>query len=312
MRAGKSDKKIAVIGNPGSWSTEMMADSLEERTGFRCIVDLSSTVFDLGRKNLFYKDLDLAELDGLMIKKIGSDYSPDMYNRLEILRFFCALNKPVFSRPEMIMQALNRLSCTVNLKIGGIPMPPTVITEDVELAVQAVEKFGRAVLKPLFSTKARGMRVVECGKNCRENIVGFQASGNTTIYIQKMLTIPGRDLGLAFLGGNYIGTYARRKGHSWSTSTSSGGRYERCEPDKEIIELAGKAQALFNLDFTCVDVVETDQGPMVFEVSAFGGFRGLYESWGINAADLYAEYILKNINDEAELKNHGRRIFRHA
>ena len=291
----QNNYKIAVIGNPGSWSTEKLADELYERTSFRLVVDPAQLAFDMQGRTLVAGNTDLAELDGLAIKKIGPVYSPDMYNRLEILRFFCSLGKPVFSRPEMVMMAVNRLSCTVNLQIGNIPMPPTVITESRDEAVRAVRKFGKAVFKPLFSSKARGMLLVEDNANCGSAIANFQASGNTAMYIQKMVQIPGRDLGISFLGGKYIGTYARRKGNSWNTCTSNGGKYEPCEPDAETINLASKAQDLFNLDFTCVDVVETEDGPMVFEVSAFGGFRGLYHACGLNAAGMYAEYIINQL-----------------
>ena len=46
------------------------------------------------------------------------------------------------------------------------------------------------------------------------------------------------------------------------------------------------------MDFTTVDVALTADGPVVFEVSAFGGFRGASEGAGIDAAALYAEYAL--------------------
>ena len=61
--------------------------------------------------------------------------------------------------------------------------------------------------------------------------------------------------------------------------------------------MAEKAQAPFKLDFTCVDVVETSEGPMVFEVSAFGGYRGLRDAHAINAADLYTSYVIEQLND---------------
>jgi ribosomal protein S6--L-glutamate ligase len=60
-----------------------------------------------------------------------------------------------------------------------------------------------------------------------------------------------------------------------------------------VIELARRAQALFAMDFTTVDVAETNSGPIVFEVSAFGGFRGALEGIGIDAAGLYAEHVLR-------------------
>ncbi len=290
-----SKLKIAVIGNPGSWSTERLADALEENTGFRCVVEMSASSMDFDNRSLLLGDVDLASLDGLVIKKIGPEYSSDMFNRLEVLRFFCKIGIPVYSRPERIMAALNRLSCTVTLQKGDIAMPSTFITEDIDQAVKVVARFGKAVFKPLYSSKARGMVVVEDDKHCRLNIENFQAAGNTTMYIQKMIDIPGKDLGVVFLGGEYIGTYARRQGFSWNTCTSSGGRYEEYEPGPETIELAHKAQSLFGLEFTCVDVVETETGPMVFEVSAFGGFRGLMEACDIDAAKLYAEHVIRKL-----------------
>jgi len=61
------------------------------------------------------------------------------------------------------------------------------------------------------------------------------------------------------------------------------------------MEVARKAQSLFDMAFTCVDVVETVDGPKVYEVSAFGGFRGLLESDGIDVAEMYVSHVLENI-----------------
>jgi ribosomal protein S6--L-glutamate ligase len=44
-----------------------------------------------------------------------------------------------------------------------------------------------------------------------------------------------------------------------------------------------------------VDVVETPDGAAIYEVSAFGGFRGLLDACGIDAAEVYAEYVLEKI-----------------
>jgi len=46
-----------------------------------------------------------------------------------------------------------------------------------------------------------------------------------------------------------------------------------------------------------VDVAETELGPVIFEVSAFGGFRGLYEGCGMEAAKLYADHVLRRLSD---------------
>jgi tetrahydromethanopterin:alpha-L-glutamate ligase len=59
--------------------------------------------------------------------------------------------------------------------------------------------------------------------------------------------------------------------------------------------MATRAQALFGMDFTTVDVAETSDGPVVFEVSAFGGFRGAKEGIGLDAAARYADYVLEQL-----------------
>ncbi len=49
------------------------------------------------------------------------------------------------------------------------------------------------------------------------------------------------------------------------------------------------------MDFTTVDVAMTDNGAVVFEVSAFGGFKGAKEGAGIDVASLYVNYVLDKL-----------------
>jgi ribosomal protein S6--L-glutamate ligase len=253
---------------------------------------------DLESGRVFFGEMDLTGLDGVLVKKIAAEYKPEHLDRLEHLRFLASEGVRIFSCPERIGGVLNRLTCTVKLRTRSIPMPPTVITEDVDEAVRTVERFERAVLKPLFSSKARGMRVIEAGANAGKGIREFKESGHPVMYIQKMLDLNSRDLALAFLGGQYLGAYARvGNKDSWNTTTRSGGKYHSCEPDADIVELAHRAQEPFGLDFTSVDIAECDGGPYVFEVSAFGGFRGLQEACGIDAAELYVDYALDRLRD---------------
>ena len=79
-------EKIGVIGTPGKWSTEALADALEQRTGFRLVVDMSCVTLDLVSGALTCDGIDLASLDGLVIKKISEVYSPHALDRLEMLR----------------------------------------------------------------------------------------------------------------------------------------------------------------------------------------------------------------------------------
>lgn len=292
--------KIGVVGITGGWSSERVADEVEKQTGYRLLMETERLFYDADLNSVFFGNVNLLSLDGLIIKKIGARYSPDHLQRLSILKFLADRGLPVFSQPDAISRCIDRLSCTLTLRLGGIPMPPTTLTEDPDIAVAAVRSYGRAVLKPLFTSKARGMQILDASlPHLKEKIVEFKNMGNNVLYIQKMIPIPGRDLGVVFLRGNYVGTYARvSNSRSWNTTTVNGGSYQPFEPDTRIIDIAGRAQDLFGLDFTCVDVVETEEGPLVFEVSALGGFRGLQESQNINMATRIVKYVLEHLRHE--------------
>jgi tetrahydromethanopterin:alpha-L-glutamate ligase len=293
-----TDLNIAVVGLPGNWSTETLADAVEQKTGSRLVVDMSEVWLDLHSRELRYKDHNLCDFDALIIKKVGAHYCPDTLDRLEMLRVAERAGVRVFNPATNTIRLVDRLSCTVTLRNHSIPMPHTCIVRDVAAALNTIQGYGCAIFKPLYSTKARGMEVIESTEPeniQREKVQTFLAH-NPTMYIQKKLDLPGQDLGMVFLGGEYLGAYARvsRPG-SWNTTILSGGKYQAYTATADLIDLAYRAQKPFGMDFTTVDVAESESGPVVFEVSAFGGFRGLKDGTGLDAASLYSDYVIKTL-----------------
>lgn len=290
---------IAVIGIPGKWSTEVLADRLEAKTGTRHVIDMADVTFDSSAGTLAANGLDLTSIDGIVVKKISQQYSPATLDRLELLRVAEAQGVRVFSPASSMLRLIDRLSCTVTLRNHDIPMPDTCVTESIDHAIAFIHQSEAVVLKPLFSTKARGMTVLSADHgddNLKQALDTFQKD-NPVLYIQRKIALSGRDMGLMFLGGNYLGAYARvAQNDSWNTTIHSGGKYQNVVPTDDIIAMAHEAQSLFDMDFTTVDVAETDNGAICFEVSAFGGFKGGLEGTGIDVAELYADYVLRAIS----------------
>ncbi|SNT28018.1 GAK system ATP-grasp enzyme [Tropicimonas sediminicola] len=292
-----TEPRIGVVGIPGKWSTEALADAVEAKTGFRLVIDMGRVTLDLASGALLHDGIDLCQLDGLIIKKISEIYSPHVLDRLEMLRFAEARGVKIFSRPESVLRLIDRLACTVSLAAAEVPMPATRITEDRDAALQAAREFGAAVFKPLYSTKARGMTLIDGDDPTAPDRIAAFAAEHPVMYIQQKMDLSGQDLGIVFLGGAYVCTYARvKQGDTWNTTIHSGGKYAPFEPDDALIELARRAQAPFGLDFTTVDVALTQIGPIVFEVSAFGGFRGVKEGCGLDAAAMLVEHVLARVS----------------
>ncbi|MCG8472674.1 MAG: GAK system ATP-grasp enzyme [Desulfobacterales bacterium] len=293
----KGSLRIGVIGIPGTWSSEALADAVAKETGSRFLLDAQGLSLDLGTGQVHCQGYCLNDFHGLVVKKIGSPYSPDLLNRLEILKYLEGQGVAVFNRPSAMMSLLNRLSCTIVLQLEGIPMPPTTVTESFAEAHEAVTHYGRAILKPLYTSKAEGMEWVEKGEKACEILERYQ-SRHGIFYIQKAVEFGDCDLGVLFLGGNYLTTYTRICGGP------EGKRgYQGYNPAPEIIELAQKAQRPFGLDFTCVDIALTPEGPFVFEVSAFGGFKGALKANGLDVAGRFARWVVDRLKQEKRLWN---------
>jgi ribosomal protein S6--L-glutamate ligase len=123
-----------------------------------------------------------------------------------------------------------------------------------------------------------------------------RAEGGGPCYVQRLIKHPGRDLGVAVLDGRCLGAYWRVAADGqWMTTILAGGRYVPAEPPAQALDLALRAARHFGLRFTGVDLIESEGGFLVLEVSAFGGFRGLLTACGVDAAPLVAASVLGSI-----------------
>ena len=50
-----ADFRIGVVGLPGKWSTEVLADAVESRTGFRLVIDMQNVSLDLDSLALIHE-----------------------------------------------------------------------------------------------------------------------------------------------------------------------------------------------------------------------------------------------------------------
>jgi tetrahydromethanopterin:alpha-L-glutamate ligase len=288
--------KIAVVGQPDAWSTERLATALRAAGAEVGVVDLAACSLRLPDRRLFHHGEPIEGLDGAVVKKLGDTADGwSVQERIGMLRHLEAAGVPVLSAPDRLHVAVNRYRMTCELVRADLPVPATTVTEDVDEAAAAVERFGTAVLKPLFTSKGRGMRRLEPTRDLRARLQSHRDDGLGPFYLQRFVKHPGRDLGVAVLDGRCIGAYWRVAAQEhWMTTILSGGRYEKAALDPATEALAVRAARHFGLVFTGVDLIEDSDGRFhVLEVSAFGGFRGLLNGCGVDAAPMLADVVLR-------------------
>ncbi len=282
--------KVAVAGIPGAWSSELLASSLREAGVESFVFSLGEVIHDLATGWVDLNGRDLRDLTGVVVKKLGDQSSAASRLRLHPLRALEAAGVQVFSRPDVIDRAMDRYRMTMALAEHGIPVPQTIGVQDAAALSRAIGGVGDAVVKPVYTSKGRGMIRVRAGQAAPEGLNG------DPYLVQKFVQAPGRDIGATVIGGRFVGAFYRmaREGE-WMTTTAAGGRYAPCELNARGVEYAERAARAFGLEYTVVDLVEHEGDFLVYEVSAFGGFRGLVEASGIDVAAMYARHIVTSL-----------------
>ena len=289
--------RVAVAGIPGAKSSEALRQALIDRGAAGAFVlPLADCAHDLQSGTIHWREGPIGPLDGVGVKKLGDAADVHVPNRLNMLREIERSGAIVMSSPDAIEAAINRYRMSWILARAGVPTPETQVTDSPAEARRIVERWGKAVLKPLFTSHGRGMLVLTPEEDCLRALEAWRGDNRGPFYLQQFVEAPGRDGAVAVLGGRIIGAYSRvAKTGEWMTTTAAGGHYEPFDPPPEAVETALDAALIFDLDYTTVDLVQGPQGWLVYEVSAFGGFTGLKATSGVDAAGLYAAYALERI-----------------
>jgi ribosomal protein S6--L-glutamate ligase len=294
-----ASKRIAVVGIPGAWSSERLKEAFLKEGAEAFLVPYDAIAASLPSLKVRLGSEDALSVDAVVVKKLGDSSDITLTERVAQLKAIQSMGTPVFSPPEAIEAAIDRMRMTLHLALAGVPMPRTLITERAEDVLNFLREVQEVVVKPLFTSKARGMIRVGLGKPEAEKgaLEAWKQTHGPFFYAQEFIPAKGmRDIGVMFLGGEFLKAYARvaREG-SWKTTTAEGGYYEPYDLPGSAFEIAKQAERVFGLSYAGVDLVEGPDGFLVYEVSAFGGFRGLHEAYGLDAARLFAGYVLRRL-----------------
>lgn len=189
----------------------------------------------------------------------------------------------VVNSPSGISLAESKAQTTFVLGAAGLPVPRTVVTQDLDRAAEAVSDFGKAVIKPLYGSFGIGIERV-CADACDELLPAFMQDHGVA-YIQEYIPNEGRDI-RAFVVGNEIpaAMYRVAGPGQWKTNVFQGAACKACELSPLIQDMCLEAARIAGLDYTGVDVVEGPDGPVILELNGTPSWYGLFEATGRNVA----------------------------
>ncbi len=233
------------------------------------------------------------EVDAAIVRGLGMITSTEaIFKRVDVLKQMRDSGTLIVNSPESILNARDKLRSMQLLSTAGLPIPDTVVTEDLVVVVNVVREWGKCVIKPLMGSMGYGA-VLTDDPDVAYMVAKVWISHNQPVMIQKYVRSVNRDIRVFVVGDEVLGgIYRYAPEGSWKTNVAQGARVERAELNREIKELALEATRRLELLYAGVDIGEFEGGYVIYEVNSMPNWLGFMEGTGINPAEYLAELVV--------------------
>ena len=120
--------------------------------------------------------------------------------------------------------------------------------------------------------------------------------GKRVIFQKFISESAGRDLRLNVVGGRVIAAMERwSEDGDFRANVTLGGSMRAYEPTPEEETIALRAAERLGLDFCGVDILRSDNGPLLCEVNSNAHFKSIMQCTGVNAADEIMAHIVRTV-----------------
>lgn len=239
--------------------------------------------------------------DAVMVRSMSGGSFEAVTKRLGVLHALRELGVLVWNDARAIERCVDKSATSFLLARAGIPTPPTWTTESYESACEIVRRetaHGPLVLKPLFGSQGRGLRLIrEAGELPQTDAV------RGVYYLQRFMGVDQggfQDFRLLVSRGCVIAAMARQAA-TWITNVKLGGKPVAAVVDDQARQLAVQATAAVGAAFAGVDLLfGADGQPTVLEVNSMPAWSGLQKVAAADIASVLAADLVAALRQRAE------------
>jgi tetrahydromethanopterin:alpha-L-glutamate ligase len=238
--------------------------------------------------------------DAVFVRAVAGGSFESVTMRLGILHALRELGVMVWNDARAIERCVDKSMTSFLLAQSGIPTPDTWAVQSIDAAQAIVSReaaHGPLVLKPLFGSQGRGLRLI---RNTDELPEPGTIAG--VYYLQRFVGVERdgfHDFRLLVSHGRVVAAMMRHSS-DWITNIKRGGRPVTVVANDDTKALAVRAAAAVGADFAGVDVLyDRDQRPSVLEVNSMPAWSGLQKVTTARIADILATDLVAALDARA-------------
>jgi len=292
---------IALIVERTDWHARELAKACAALGATTIPVRLEACGFDTERRSgLVIPGFGARLPDAVLVRCLSGGSFQAVTLRLGLLHALSDNGVIVMNSARAIERCVDKSMTSFLLARAGIPTPATWAMESRAAACALVRREARRgplVLKPLFGSQGRGLRLLRT-----EDDVPDPETMTGVYYLQRFVGVERdgfRDFRLLISAGRVVTAMVRHAPH-WITNIKQGGRPIATVVDAAIRRLAVAAAHAVGAAFAGVDIVYDGDGrPTVLEVNSMPAWSGLQRVTKSNIAAVLAADLCAAIAREA-------------
>jgi tetrahydromethanopterin:alpha-L-glutamate ligase len=284
---------IGIVTDAPDWHARMLRKAFATAGANTVAIDLASCTLTTTRS----PGVQITRLerlpDAVFVRTMSGGSFQAVTLRLGLLHALRECGVPVWNDARAIERCVDKSMTSFLLARAGIPTPATWATESREEACEIVKREahnGPLVLKPLFGSQGRGLRLATDADALPQP---DEVSG--VYYLQRFVGRtegPFRDFRLLVSSGKVVAAMARHA-QTWITNVKQGGKPVAAVPDSAMKDAALGAAMAVGADFAGVDILCPDDAkPMVLEVNSMPAWSGLQKVARVDIASILAGGVL--------------------
>ncbi len=290
--------KIAILSNgPGNYSTKRLKEEALARGHEVAIIKYRDCYASIERSNptVSYKGEDLGTYDAI-IPRIASNmtrYGTAIVRQLEMQGVYSLSSSIAISRSRDKLRSLQLLSK------AGVGIPKTVVSRNSADIDDLLDKLGGTpvIIKLARGTHGNGVVLAETKKAAKSVLQALYLTNEdgTNILLQEFVKeSAGTDIRAFVVGSRVVASMQRQSlDDDFRSNLHKGGEGSVVKLTEEERKTAIKAAKAMGLNVAGVDMMRSEQGPLVLEVNASPGF-GVEKVTNRNVAGAILDYIERN------------------
>jgi ribosomal protein S6--L-glutamate ligase len=239
------------------------------------------------------------DADKVLVRTMPPGSLEQVVFRMDVLHRWKAAGIAVLNPPSALETCVDKYLATARLSAAGLLVPPTIVCQQAETALEAYETLGGdVVVKPLFGSEGRGMVRVSDPEIAWRTFRTLERL-NVVLYLQRFIPHLGFDLRGFVLGNRLLTAMRRWANRDWRTNVAQGGRAEAVRLSAEEERLALQAARAVGTPICGIDLLPGQDGNLyVLEANAVPGWRALAPTTGIDVAAEMLRYLTEEYPDQ--------------